>query len=147
MSQTPVVKQPNPGTMRFSRQSRLLKPAEFKEVFNQPLRSSDHSFRILARSNDTQCHRLGLAVAKKACPKAVGRNRIKRVVRESFRICLAGQSDAVTLDFVVLASANAAKETNQSLSESLNKQWYKLVERAARAQSAHANAEKAKRNP
>lgn len=136
MSQTPVVKQPTQGTMRFSRQSRLLKPAEFKQVFNQPLRSSDHCFRILARSNDTRCHRLGLAVAKKACPKAVGRNRIKRIVRESFRTTLAGQSDTVTLDFVVLASANAANETNQSLTKSLNKQWYKLVEKAAKAELA-----------
>jgi len=135
MSQTPVKTHPTPGTMRFSRQSRLLKPSEFKQVFNQPLRSSDHCFRILARSNDSQCHRLGLAVAKKACPKAVGRNRIKRVVRENFRTCLAGQSDTLTLDFVVLPTANAANETNQSLNESLTKQWHKLVERAAKAQS------------
>lgn len=147
MTQTPVLTQSKLGTMRFSRQSRLLKAAEFKQVFNQPLRSSDHCFRILARSNDSQCHRLGLAVAKKACPKAVGRNRIKRVVRESFRTCLAGQSDTVTLDFVVLPSASAANESNQSLSESLNKQWYKLVERAAKAQVVQLAAQRTKRNP
>lgn len=132
MKQTPVEKQPFIGTKRFSRQSRLLKPAEFKQVFNQPIRSSDHCFRILARSNDTQCHRLGLAVAKKACPKAVGRNRIKRIVRESFRTSLAGKADKLTMDFVVLPSANAANESNQTLSESLNRQWQKLVERATR---------------
>jgi ribonuclease P protein component len=135
MKQAPVIKQPCSGTMRFSRQSRLLKPAEFKQVFKQPIRSSDHCFRILARSNESQCHRLGLAVAKKACPKAVGRNRIKRIVRESFRTRVAGQADTLTLDFVVLPSANAANETNQVLSESLNKQWQKLIEKASRAQS------------
>lgn len=136
MNQTPVNKQASAGTKRFTRQSRLLKPAQFKQVFNRPIRSSDRCFRILARSNETRCHRLGLAVAKKACPKAVGRNRIKRIVRESFRTHLAGQTDTLTLDFVVLPSANAANETNQVLSESLNKQWQKLIEQASRAQSA-----------
>ena len=56
--------------MKFSRQSRLLKPAEFKLVFQKPIRSSDNCFRILARTNGVQRHRVGMAVSKKACAKA-----------------------------------------------------------------------------
>ena len=116
--------------MQFTRQSRLLRPGEFKQVFNHPLRSSDMCFRVLARSNTMQRHRLGMAVAKKACPKAVGRNRIKRVVRESFRAQLAGQGMDGTLDFVVLPTAQAAGQSNRELSESLTVHWKKLINKA-----------------
>lgn len=116
--------------MQFTRQSRLLRPGEFKQVFKQPLRSSDVCFRVLARSNTVQRHRLGMAVAKKACPKAVGRNRIKRVVRESFRAQLVGLETNSKLDFVVLPTAQAAEQSNRELSESLTVHWKKLINEA-----------------
>jgi ribonuclease P protein component len=116
--------------MKFSRQSRLLKPAEFKLVFNKPLRSGDDCFRILARPNETQRHRLGMAVSKKACAKAVGRNRIKRVIRESFRLKLVGSTQDKTLDFVVLPTAEAANQSNKALDESLSVHWKRLTRKA-----------------
>lgn len=140
---------------KFTRQSRLLRPAEFQRVFKQPMRSGDESFRVLARPNGTSSHRLGMAVAKKACPKAVGRNRIKRLVRENFRKQMAGQlspenvtpenvtpeklnseellSEKLTplaLDFVVLATPLAAKQSNKVLDESLSSHWQKLTRKA-----------------
>jgi len=109
--------------MKFSRQSRLLKPAEFKLVFNKPLRSGDDCFRILARPNELQRHRLGMAVSKKAIAKAVGRNRIKRVIRENFRLKLDRSTPDKTLDFVVLPTAEAANQSNKALDESLSVHW------------------------
>ncbi len=41
--------------------------------------------RIRARKNRMRSARLGLVVSKKGNPKAVRRNRIKRVIREQFR--------------------------------------------------------------
>ena len=116
--------------MIFSRQSRLLKPAEFKLVFNKPLRSGDDCFRILARPNEIQRHRLGMAVSKKACAKAVGRNRIKRVIRESFRLKLVGSTLDRTLDFVVLPTAEATNQSNKALDESLSVHWKRLIRKA-----------------
>jgi ribonuclease P protein component len=113
--------------MKFSRQSRLLKPAEFKSVFQKPIRSSDDLFRILARANGIQRHRLGMAVSKKACPKAVGRNRIKRVVRESFRERMIGQEMNQTLDFVVLPTVTASTQCNKALDTSLQAHWQRLI--------------------
>jgi ribonuclease P protein component len=115
---------------KFSRQSRLLKPAEFKLVFQQPIRSGDDCFRILARANGIQRHRLGMAVSKKACARAVGRNRIKRVVRESFRARMTGQELENTLDFVVLPTAAAADQNNRTLDESLSAHWQRLIRKA-----------------
>jgi len=116
--------------MKFSRQSRLLKPSEFKSVFQNPMRSGDDCFRILARANGLQSHRLGMAVSKKAVAKAVGRNRIKRVVRESFRKQIAGPALGNTLDFVVLPTAQAANQSNKLLDESLSTHWQRLTRKA-----------------
>ena len=116
--------------MKFSRQSRLLKPAQFRLVFQQPIRSSDDYFRILARGNEIQRHRLGMAVSKKACAKAVGRNRIKRVVRESFRSRMVGQATDKALDLVILPTAKAANQSNKTLDESLSAHWKRLIRKA-----------------
>ena len=116
--------------MKFSRQSRLLKPAEFKSVFQKPIRSGDDCFRILARVNGMQRHRLGLAVSKKVCAKAVGRNRIKRVVRENFREQLVGSTANCTLDIVVLPNATAKNLSNKTLDESLSAHWQRLIRKA-----------------
>jgi ribonuclease P protein component len=116
--------------MKFSRHSRLLKAAEFKSVFQQPIRSGDESFRILARANGIQRHRLGMAVAKKACAKAVGRNRIKRVIRESFREVMAGQAPEYALDIVVLPTAAATNQCNKTLERSLFAHWQRLIKKA-----------------
>ena len=116
--------------MKFSRQSRLLKPAEFKLVFQQPTRSSDDCFRILARANGKQRHRVGMAISKKTCARAVARNRIKRVVRESFRAQLTGATSDNMLDFVVLPTVQAAKQSNKTLNESLSTHWQRLTRKA-----------------
>jgi ribonuclease P protein component len=116
--------------MKFSRQSRLLRPAEFKTVFQQPIRSGDDCFRILARANGKLRHRLGMAISKKACAKAVGRNRIKRVVRESFRARMVGSATDNTLDFVVMATFQATNQSNRELDESLSAHWQRLTRKA-----------------
>jgi ribonuclease P protein component len=117
--------------MKFSRHSRLLKPEQFKSVFQQPIRSSDEYFRIMARTNDLTQHRLGMAVSRKACAKAVGRNRIKRVVRESFRCMMLGMTSDRTMDIVVLPTVEAAGQSNKTLDHSLAKHWQKLTQKAA----------------
>jgi len=71
-----------------------------------------------------------MAVAKKAVPKAVGRNRIKRLVRESFREQMGNQSVEARLDFVVLPTAQAAKQSNKALFESLSAHWQNLNRKA-----------------
>ena len=116
--------------MKFSRQSRLLKPAQFRLVFQRPIRSFDDYFRVMARANGIQQHRLGMAVSKKACAKAVGRNRIKRLVRESFRARMIQPATDHALDIVVLPTAQAAKQTNKQLDESLSIHWQKLTRKA-----------------
>jgi len=116
--------------MKFSRQSRLLKPEQFKMVFQQPVRTSDDCFRVLARANGVQQHRLGMAVSRKVSAKAVGRNRIKRVVRESFRTRMLGSDSGIALDIVILPTAQASHQSNKILNESLSVHWQQLTRKA-----------------
>ena len=121
--------------MKFSRRSRLLKPVQFRLVFKDPIRSDDNYFRVLARENSNDHHRLGMAVSKKVCARAVDRNRIKRVIRECFRNRVGGPADAGALDFVVLPKHGAVGENNSILDNSLINHWQRLICKAESLQA------------
>jgi ribonuclease P protein component len=121
--------------MKFSRQNRLLKPAEFRSVFKRHNRSEDQYLKVLARENTSAHHRLGLAVAKKNCRRAIDRNRIKRLVRESFRHHVAGSTGGTPMDFVVMSKAESNAVANTVLYRSLERHWHKLLTRAGREQT------------
>ncbi|MDX1507243.1 MAG: ribonuclease P protein component, partial [Woeseiaceae bacterium] len=70
---------------RFGKNRRLPDAAAFGRVFEKARRSRDTWFTVLSRDNELACARLGLAISKKHCKKATARNRLKRIVRESFR--------------------------------------------------------------
>jgi ribonuclease P protein component len=112
----------------FSQQLRLKKPAEYKNVFANPVKSSDTYFTLLATRNDFDHPRLGLAIAKKNIKKAVHRNMIKRTVRENFRI---KQQSLGGIDIVVLARKEAIDAPADLLRKSLEKHWLRLVSRCA----------------
>ncbi len=107
---------------------RLKKPAEYKKVFANPVKSSDTYFTLLATKNDFDHPRLGLAIAKKNIKKAVHRNMIKRTVRENFRI---KQQNLGGIDIVVLARREAIDAPADLLRKSLEKHWLRLVSRCA----------------
>jgi ribonuclease P protein component len=121
--------------MKFPRQARLTKPAEFKHVFASPAVSSDRCFRVLTRLNTLGISRLGMAVSKKACRHAVGRNRIKRIIRESFRThreeLLTGLEEGRgAVDIVVLPTMKTTTISNRVLTESLNRHWHRISEKS-----------------
>lgn len=66
--------------------------------------------------------RLGLAIAKKQLPRAVDRNRVKRIVRESFR-----EHQLQDYDVVVLARRETLTATNDELFASLRLHWKRLL--------------------
>lgn len=69
----------------FPRKHRLLTAADYSVVFKKSKRVSDRYWTILVHSSDCSTPRLGLAIAKKRAKRAVDRNRLKRLVRETFR--------------------------------------------------------------
>jgi len=77
-------------------------------------------FTVLYRPNGTTEPRLGLAIGKKNCRLATGRNRLKRVARESFRDHRATLGG---VDIVVLNLPAAARAKNRALFDSLENHW------------------------
>ena len=103
-------------TLTFSRELRLLAPVQFKAVFENPFRASTPQMTLLARLNTAENPRLGLTVAKKHLKRAHDRNRIKRIVRESFRL---KQHELPNMDFVFVAKGGIGKLDNATLFETL----------------------------
>ena len=111
----------------FTNQHRLRQPSEFKRVFNKNEVSSDRYFRVLARVGQGKGCRLGMAVSRQVHKRAVVRNRIKRVIRESFRQRFSGSD--LCLDVVVLPRRETATMCNKELFRSLESHWSRLESR------------------
>jgi len=88
----------------FTRDHRLNRPCDYKFVFKNPTKISSRYFTVLAKSNGLPHARLGLAISKKVAKKAVTRNYIKRLIRESFRI---NSHHIENLDIVFIARKGA----------------------------------------
>ena len=116
-------------TAGFSPDQRLHTPAEFGRVFAEPKRSGDRFFTVLARPSSRSAARLGLTVSRRVAKRAVDRNKIKRVARESFR----QQSALPPWDFVVLARAGADRAERVALRASLDRHFEQLTKAAAAA--------------
>jgi len=112
--------QGNATDHRFRRRSRLADKHSYGRVFRNARRSRDQLFTVLFRSNNAADARLGLAIAKKHCKLATGRNRLKRIVRESFR---QHRHDLAGLDLVVLNQPGATSASNEALFASLAAHW------------------------
>ncbi len=109
----------------FGRHQRLLRPADFRLVFDAATRAGDPLVTVLARPNGLAHARLGLAVGRRKMARASRRNTFKRVVRESFR---AHQDRLQGLDIVVLPKPAAAAIDRSSLRASIDRQW-RVLER------------------
>jgi ribonuclease P protein component len=109
----------------FARAARLLKASQFRRVFQRARRVADQNFTILARTNGQQAARLGLAISKKQVRRAVDRNRLKRLVRESFRH---HRQSLQGFDVVVMARTQALACTNRELAEGLDGLWQDLAD-------------------
>jgi ribonuclease P protein component len=119
-----------PDTAGFSPEQRLHTPAEFGRVFAEPARSADRFFTVLARPSGRSGARLGLTVSRRAAKRAVDRNKLKRLARESFR----HQTSLPAWDFVVLARAGAAAAPRRDLRASLDRHFEQLTKAAAAGQ-------------
>ena len=77
-------------------------------------------FTVLYRESDGGAARLGLAISKKHCKLATRRNRLKRLIRESFR---RNRPRLAGLDIVVINHPAAGGATNDAIAASLEKHW------------------------
>ncbi len=115
---------PADASRRFARRSRIRKPGEFATCFDTGNAVNGRYFRWIvlpaaqrATAVDAAPHRLGLAVSKKVDKRAVGRNRIKRLVRDWFRHY---REKLPGCDLVVVAKPAARTAQPRQLREDLH---------------------------
>lgn len=107
---------------KFYRTSRLLKKTEYDYVFSNASKRTTSEFIFLYRPNLLGHARLGLAISKKNVAKSHERNRIKRLLRETFR-----KTNLPSLDIVVLAKRGIENVQNPTLIANLQKVWGSLL--------------------
>jgi len=107
--------------LNFPREKRLIKKSEFEDVFNKGKKIASQHFIFFYYKNNLTYARLGLAISKKKIPLANDRNRIKRLIRETFRCHV-----LANLDIVVIARQQINTE-NSILINQLGKVWDSLM--------------------
>ena len=118
----------------FPKSSRLLSSSDYQQVFDQSrLKVSTANILFLARFNQLPQGRMGLVIAKKNVRLAAQRNRIKRVLRESFR---SNPELTAGLDIVVLARRGLDTLGNRELHQTCEQLWQQLRQRADKKQQS-----------
>ena len=102
------------------KQYRLLRGSDFQAVLRQRCSRRDNLFAVYAKPNGLPHARIGIAVSRKVSPHAVSRNRIKRQVREMFRL---NHIQLSGLDLVIVAQPKAATQENSYLRAALASHW------------------------
>jgi ribonuclease P protein component len=103
--------------------ARLRRAADFAALRNARGRWQAKHFLLRWIESPTATARLGLAVSRKVSKRAVQRNRIKRIVRESFREQREGLPP---VDVLVIARSSAVAADRPALHADLRDAWQKL---------------------
>lgn len=117
---------------KFRRAMRMNSPRDFSRVFRLGQRIGGGGLTVITIENKVGYPRLGLAVAKKHLKLASQRNRLKRVIRESFRC---NQSALNGIDIVVLSRADVARRNSAQIKSALERHWSTLSANNQVAQS------------
>jgi len=110
--------------VRAFRIYRLITKAEFKYVFDKAHKINHKYLLVLYRPNQKQHARIGITIGKRIVNHAVDRNRIKRVIKESFRI---NREKVSGFDIVVLIRRQCDLLSKEELRKGVDYLWEKLV--------------------
>jgi ribonuclease P protein component len=106
--------------LTHSKEQRLRRKREFDAVYAHGRRFGNGFFGVTAHANLKGWPRLGLAVAVKTAGNGVERNRIRRLIRESFRL---HQHEIPALDLVVSARLRVRGAVSAELRAQLEPLW------------------------
>ena len=106
----------------------LRKSTDFENVLRSGCRIVSPNFVLRATSNRMAYPRLGIIAGRKSAPRAVDRNRAKRLVREAFR-ALAPRLG--TYDVTIQLRGNLRGDVNSAVREELHSLLERFIRRSA----------------
>jgi ribonuclease P protein component len=122
-----------PGRLTLPARLRLRRKSDFDAAYARGRRIGDGFFAVTATMNEAGAARLGMAIAVRAAGGAVARNRIRRIIRESFRV---HQHTLPAVDIVVSMRPNARAAASAALHQSLAALWKRIAEACAPSRSS-----------
>jgi ribonuclease P protein component len=111
------------GAAGLPREARIRRAGDFAVLRQASGRLGGRCFSVRYRENELGHARLGLAVSKRVSKRAVERNRIKRLLRESFRRI---RNQLPPLDLVIMAREQAAGVPGPELLAELDALWRRI---------------------
>ena len=114
----------SPAGFAFPASRRILRKADFDAAFRQGRRLGDPLLSLVIRPNTLGHPRLGVALAAKVVGNAVARNRLRRIIRDSFRLA---QHRLPAADLIVGARAGVREAPAPRIRASLETLWSKAV--------------------
>ena len=116
--------QPPQRRLRFGAELRLRSKLQFDALYASGKRIDDRFFGLRIKPNGLGHPRVGLAVAVKTAGGGVARNRLRRLVRESFRLA---QHELPAVDIVIAAKIPAREAPATTLRASLATLWQRVA--------------------
>jgi ribonuclease P protein component len=101
----------------FRPHERLKDPKDFRRAFDRRRSESDSVLVIYGVENSLAHSRLGISVARKKVRAASSRNRLKRLVREAFRLSKAELPSGIDLVVIPRTQNSSALSIRNSLVE------------------------------
>ena len=102
---------------------KLRSAAEFERARKSQQRSADSLFSVQWIGNGLGHARIGMAVGVRAVGAAVTRNRVRRLIRESFRL---QRQELPAVDIFVIARTGAKTAKNAEIFASLARLWQEI---------------------
>jgi ribonuclease P protein component len=107
---------------RFNSTRRLINKNNFDYVFNKAKKLVFGHITILYKPNSLSYSRIGFAISKRFATKAVLRNKIRRIIKESFR----KQINLPAYDMVILLNKTCDKQKIDFIQKNIEQLWLKL---------------------
>jgi len=114
---------------RFHPWMRLVRSKDFARVYRRGSRARGSFITVALARNDLDGTRLGLSIGKRMDKRAVARNRLRRLVREAFRLEYADLPRG--FDLVAIGSTPKARPDLAALRRELRRLAQKAARRVA----------------